>query len=176
MLTITIEQLESLAAQTENDNAAEHARLTRLCRAMARILAARQPEAFRRWATSCTDEAGHWDGSYPPKAAWHYGHGAPSLIKVTAHETTDVPTEGGYYHAWRRQTDELGCYVGRDGSFHGCDETGTGTVGQYAAHPGDCQRDIERDWQRIEPTLTQLQAAEERLRALMAEFISGLAA
>lgn len=171
-LPLTIEQLEDLASQVENDNAAESARLTRMCRAMARILAARQPEAFARRPTSCTDEAGHYDGSYPPKAEYHYSHGAPRLIRVLARETTDVPTSSGYYHTWRRQTDDLGCYVARDGSFWGCDETGTGAVGQYAAYPGDRDRDIELDWVRIEPSLEQLRAAEERLREKMGEFLA----
>ena len=175
-LTLTIEQLEDLAAQAENDNAAEHARLTRLCKAMARILAVRQPEVYKRFATSITDASGHWDNSYPPKPEYHFGHGAPRLIKVEGHDTSDVPTETGFYYAWRRQTDDLGCYVARDGSFMGCDETGTGAVGQYAAHPGDHRREIERDWQRIEPTLEQLRAAEETLREKMAEFLSGAAA
>jgi hypothetical protein len=156
--TITIEQLEALAAQAENDNAAECERLLRLCRAMARILAVRQPEVFKRRATSITDEAGHYDNSYPPKAELHYGHAAPRLAIVQRHATEDVPTSGGYYHTWRRQTDDLGCYVAPDGSFWGCDETGTGAVGQYAAHPGDHDRDITRDWQRIEPRAKEAEA------------------
>lgn len=174
--TLTIEQLEALAAQAENDNDAEQARLTRLCKAMARILAARQPEAFQPCATSITDEAGHWDNSYPPKAEYHCHHGAPRLLKARRYDFEDVPTEGGYYHAWRRQTTNRGCYVAPDGALWGCDASGTGRVGQYAAYPGDCERAITLDWERIEPTLEDLREAEQALREKMAEFLNGEAA
>jgi hypothetical protein len=173
---ITIEQLEALATQIENDNDTEHARLSRLCRAMVRILAARQPELFTRHATSVTDEAGHWDNSYPPNSERHYGRGAPRLLMIRDNETSDVPTSSGYYHDWRRQTDELGLWIARDGTWYGCDETGTGAVGPYAAHPGDCQRDITLDWIEVTPTLADLRQAEPILRAKLGEFLAGEAA
>jgi hypothetical protein len=172
---ITIESLEQLASQIENDNAAEHARLQRLCRAMVRILAGRQPDLFERFATSMTDEAGHCDNSYPPSVALHYGTSAPHLIELLDNETSDVPTSRGYYHTWCRQTDDLGLFVGRDGTWYGCDEHGTGAVGQYAAHPGDRDRDILINWVRIEPTLEQLRIAEPYLRRLLAQFLEAAA-
>ena len=174
--SITIEQLEALAAQLEADDNTERERLLRLCRAMARILAARQPEAFRRYPSEITDEAGHWDNSYPPKAELHYSRSTPRLIRVRKYTTEDVPTSTGFYHDYREQTTELGCYVGRDGSFWGCDRSGTAHFGQYAAHPGECNREIELDWQPIEPTLDDLREAEPILREAMAEFLNPQAA
>lgn len=171
--TITIEQLEALANQVANDDESEHARLLRLCRAMLRILGARQPEAFERTCTEITDEAGHWDNSYPPKPERH-GRG-PRVICIFAHQTDDVPTSSGFYHSWRRQTDCVGCYAGRDGNFYGCRETGTGAVGQYAAHPGTHARAIELDWHVITPDLQDLREAEPILRAALAKFL-GVAA
>src|SRR5262245_50501930 len=164
---ITIEQLETLAAQYAETDAAEHARLLRLCGAMGRILALRQPGVWKRSCTSITDEAGHFDNSYPPKAERH-GRG-PQVIVVRARDTEDVPTESGFYHAWRRQTTDGGCYLGRDGHWYQSEESGTGSVGQYAAHPGDCDRDITIQWDRTNPTLEDLREAEPCLRGLMAE-------
>jgi hypothetical protein len=168
---ITLEQLEGLALQIEADDAAEHARLMRLCRAMVRILAARQPELFVRRATSITDEAGHYDNSYPPKPEFHRA-GGPRLFKIRGNDTDDVPTSGGFYYSWKRETAELGCYVGRDGVFRGCDESGTGRLGQFAAHPGDCEREIEIDWPVIEPTLDDLRDAEPKLREALAAYLA----
>jgi len=173
---ITIEQLEALAAQAENDNAAEYGRLLRLCRVMVRILAARQPAVFLSRASSITDESGHFDNSYPPKAEHHYEHAVPRMIQVRAYESEDVPTSGGFYYSWRRQTSDLGCYISKGGTFYGCNATGTGRLGRYAAHPGDCDRDITLDWSRIEPTLDDLREAVETLRGKMAEFLGGAAA
>jgi hypothetical protein len=172
---ITIEQLDALAQQVENDNDAEHARLLRLCRAMTRILAARQPDAFERRPSSITDAAGHWDNSYPPKAEDHYDHAVPRMISICAHDHEDVPTSSGFYYSWRRQTTDLGCYVSKSGAWYGCQETGTGAVGQYAAHPGDHNRDIMLDYSRITPSLEQLKEAEKILRARLGEFIAGAA-
>jgi len=171
-MLITIEQLEALASQIERDDSLEHARLLRLCRSMLRILAARQPEIFVRRATSITDVAGHWDNSFPPKAEYHFDGGSRRLFTIRPNETEDVPTEGGFYHTWRRQTSEQGCYVGRDGHFYGCEETGTGAVGQYAAHPGDENRDITLAWVQIVPTLDDLRETEPMLRGALAAFLA----
>jgi hypothetical protein len=174
-VAITIEQLEALAHQIANDDESEHARLLRLCRAMVRILAARQAELFVVHATSITDETGHWDNSYPPKRERHYGHGAPRLIEVRDNTTDELPTSGGFYYDWRLETNELGCWIDRDGDFFGCDESGTGSVGQFAAHPGDCNRDITLEWVSIEPSLADLREAEPILRAALAEFLGAAA-
>lgn len=172
-LPITIEQLEALAAQVENDNATEHERLNRLCRAMARILAGRQRELFVARATSITDEAGHFDGSYPPKEECHGRSRA--LLRVRRYTVENVPTSGGFYHDFREQTTDVGCYVSLDGSLWGCDRSGTGRLGQYAAHPGECNRDITLDWHAIEPTLDDLRAAEAALRDALATYLRGAA-
>jgi len=173
-LIITIETLEQLAHEIEATDAAEHARLLRICNAMGRILARRQPDVWDSTATSITDIAGHFDNSYPPKQA-HHGRG-PSVVVVRERETEDVPTERGFYHAWRRETTDCGCYLGRDGIWYRATESGTGRVGQYAAHPGDCDRDITIEWETTTPTLEDLQQAEPVLRELMATFLSGSAA
>lgn len=172
--TITIEQLEALASQVENDDETEQARLLRLCRAMVRILAARQPEAFERGTTSITDESGHWDNSFPPKAERH--RTGPRIIVIRGNDTAEIPTSTGFYYDFVVEPTELGCYVGRDGTFYGVEERGTAHFGQYAAHPGNCNRDITREWIRIDPTLDDLRAAEPILRAALAEFIGTAAA
>jgi hypothetical protein len=143
---------------------------------MTRILAARQPHVFERKPSSITDVAGHFDNSYPPKAEKHFEHAVPRMLCVRAYDTDDVPTSGGFYHSWRRETTDLGCYVSKAGTWYGCNATGTGRLGQYAAHPGDCDRDITLDWSRIDPTLEDLREAAAVLRAAMAEFITGSAA
>jgi len=173
-MKFTIEHLEALAAEVEQDAEAERERLLRLCQAMGRILARRQPSVWKDTATSVTDETGHSDNSYPPKAESH-GRG-PVVLRVRGRKTEDVPTEGGFYYPWRRQTLDSGCYLGRDGEWYRSVETGTGRVGRYAAYPGDCERDIEIEWQTAEPTLEDLQQAEPVLRALLAEFLNGSAA
>lgn len=173
--TITIEQLESLAAQVESDEVAECARLLRFCRAMTRILAARQPDEFTWRCTSITDEAGHWDNSYPPKEETH-GRSPARLLRVRKYDFDQVPTSGGFYHSYRCEPTDVGCYVARDGSFWGCRYSGTGEFGSYAAHPGDCNREIELDWHRVEPTLDDLRAAEPVLRAALATYLQPEAA
>jgi hypothetical protein len=167
---ITIEQLEELAAKIEQTDAEEQTRLLRLCNAMGKILARRQPDVWKGTSTSITDEAGHFDNSYPPSEERH-GRG-PSVVRVRGRETEDVPTETGFYHTWRRQTTDGGCYLGRNGFWYSSDESGTGRVGQYAAHPGDRDRDITIEWERMTPTLEDLQEAEPVLRALLAQFLS----
>lgn len=170
-MNITIEALEQLSHEVEATDAAEHARLLRLCNAMGKILARRQPDAWEATATSLTDVAGHFDNSYPPREATH-GRG-PAVVVIRHRETEDVPTESGFYHAWRRQTTDAGCYLGRNGLWYRADESGTGRVGQYAAHPGDRDRDITIEWETTTPTLEDLQEAEPALRELMATFLRG---
>lgn len=172
---ITIEQLEALASQIENDNETEKERLTRLCRAMIRILAVRQPELFLRHATSATDEEGRSDDSFPPSIQYHFD-GAPRLIKVRSETTSDKPTSSGFYHDYQIYTNDRGCYVGRDGGFYGCNEHGTAHFGAFAAHPGTCSRDITRDFEPLDPTLDDLREAEAHLRECMAAFLSEVAA
>jgi len=128
-----------------------------------------------RSTTSVTDEAGHWDNSFPPKPEYHFAGGIRAL-EIFENRTDDVPTSGGFYHSWRRETICRGCYLARDGFFYGADETGTGAVGQYAAHPGDHNLDITIEWIRIEPDLEDLQEAVSKLRAELAKFLGEVAA
>jgi hypothetical protein len=170
-MTLTIEALEQLSREVEATDAAEHTRLLRFCGAMGKILAHRQPDVWKATCTSITDVAGHFDNSYPPKAERH-GRG-PSVVIVRARVIEDVPTEGGFHYAWRRQTTDGGCYLGHDGAWYRADESGTGRVGPFAAYPGDCDRDITVEWVETTPTLEDLRQAEPALRDLMAAYLGG---
>lgn len=165
---ITIEALETLATQLETDDGATRAKLLRMIRAEARILAVREPSKFRSQATACRDEDGHWDSSYPPKQQYCDRTG-PRLVQVSDCSTRDLATEGGFYYAWRRVTEDPGLFVARDGAIWGCDEHGTGRLGAFAAHPGDCDVEVELDWSRRdidEVTTAELSAVEAHMRML----------
>lgn len=142
---ITIEQLESLVDRMEHDETARRAKLHRLIRAYARIVALREPQQFPARALHLGDESGHWDNSYPPTQVYSDRSG-PRLIRVRESQEEDIATTGGFYHDWRRVSVSPGLYVSRDGHLYGRAETGTGRVGQYAAHPGDCDVDCAVEW------------------------------
>lgn len=166
--TITIEQVEALAMQVEQDESTERTRLLRLVAAYSRILATREPHLYQRMPLAHGDESGHWDGSFPPTQEYSDRRG-PRLIEVRDHQTSDVATEGGYYHAWRRVTEDAGLYVDRAGTIYGADETGAGRVGQYAAHPGDCDVDCAIEWEPRgldDVTTDDLRSVEAHLREL----------
>lgn len=166
MNTITIESLEQLATELEADQAAQRARLDRLIRAYARILAVREPHMFARKATEHGDEAGHWDSSFPPKQEFRARTG-PRLLSIEAWDTEDVATSGGFYHSWRRVTTDGGLYVSKMGELYEANETGTGQLGQFAAYHGDRNVECTIEWSRkSDVTLAQLTRAEEHLRAL----------
>lgn len=141
-MEITIEVLETMAAEMAGEAAEQHGRLARLCAAYVRIIAAREPERYRRQALHHGDVAGHWDGSYPPEQVYS-DHSGPRAIEITAEETEDIATSGGYYHSWRRVTATSGLYVGPDGRWYHSHESGEGNLGQFAAHPGDVGVDCE---------------------------------
>ena len=164
---VTVDTLEALAQQYEASSAAEAERLQRLIRAYARIVAAREPAAFgRRRPTRLVDEAGHYDSSYPPKAEWADRTG-PRLITVRDSEESEEAITSGYYYTYRVHTDDPGVYIGRAGGIYGCEMSGTAALGHYAAHPGDCERDIDLDWRvRREVPLDDLRAAEAHMRTL----------
>lgn len=168
---ITIEALELLADQAESDDAAQRAKLARLITAYARIASAAQPEAFTRRAKHVGDEAGHFDSSFPPSIV-HSDRTGPLSIRVTDSETEDVATSTGFYYDWRRVTTRGALAVGPGGGLYRSDESGTGRVGQYAAHPGDCDVDVEITWSRVdvadpeEVTLAELAACEAAMRTL----------
>jgi len=166
--TITLEALEALAAAAESDNAVEHARLARLCTAYGRILRARDPEKFQHKACHVGDEAGHCDSSYPPDQKYTECTG-PRALRLRMRATEDIATSGGFYYSWRRVTTDGGLYLGLDGSWYRSSETGTGEVGSFAAHPGDCNVDCTIEWSTVdvdELTLEELRAAEATLREL----------
>lgn len=166
--TFTVEALEHLATELEGREQEQRQRLSRLCAAYVRIIAARAPEKFTPRATHHGDEAGHWDTSYPPKQEYSATTG-PALIQVEERETEDVATEGGFYYPWRRVTTYGGLYVDMHGRWWRSDETGTGRYGQFAAHPGDCDVDCEIDWSTVDAddvTLAELGHAEAKLRKI----------
>ena len=166
MNTITIESLEALATELEQTAELQTTKLKRLIAAYARILWQREPEHFKRRDTEHGDEAGHWDSSYPPKQVYRARTG-PRLVLVDELTTDDVPTSGGFYYSWRRVTTDGGVYVDRMGQIYECEETGTGRLGQFAAHPGDCDVECTLDWSRnSKPTLDQLALAEQKMREL----------
>lgn len=165
---ITIEQVEALATKLEADDEAKRAKLVRLICAYTRVIAQRSPEKFQRQATVCRDEEGHFDNSYPPRIVYR-DHTGPRLLQVRDNRTDDVATSGGFYYSWKRVTEDRGVWVGRDGTLWGCDETGTGEVGQFAAHPGDCNVDVELEWERLDlddVDTEDLSATESKLRGL----------
>jgi hypothetical protein len=89
------------------------------------------------------------------------------LLKVQEWTTDDLPTSRGFYHDWRRITTDGGLYVSKLGELYEADETGTGRVGPFAAHPGDCAVECTIEWsQKHEVSLEQLTLIEQTLRAL----------
>lgn len=163
---ITIDQVEELATKLEADDAAQREKAARLIRAYCRILWLREPQRFQRRPTERRDEDGHWDNSYPPKQELRNFTGA-RLIKVRGWDYDDIATSSGFYYTWKRVTKDHGLYFDRFGRAYGADETGTGRLGQYAAHPGDCDVECEIAWsQRDELETAELIAAEQALRAL----------
>jgi hypothetical protein len=144
------------------------ARLVRLCAAYARIVAAREPAAFAARPLHHGDEAGHWDSSYPPKQVYSDRSG-PRTVRITERETEDVATTGGFYYSWRRVTTAPGLHIGPDGRWYHSTETGTGELGQFAAHPGDCGVECEIEYTTRHAdslTVAELTEAERVLRDL----------
>lgn len=165
--TITIEHVEALADLLTTDQASERARLHRLILAEARILGSREPRLFERTPLEYADEAGHWDTSYPPTKDYR-DHRGPRLLAVRQHRTEDHSTSGGYYYEWRRATEDLGLFVGPDGTIYGCDERGTGRVGRFAAHPGNCDVLCQLIWEPRNPSdlaVDELRKIERYLRS-----------
>lgn len=165
---ITIEQLEALATRLETDDAAKREKLMRMIRAYCRILAQREPKLWGRMPTEHADCDGHWDNSYPP-AQKYKNHSGPRLIEVVDHRTNDIATSGGFYYDWKRVTEQPGLYVSRDGRIFGCQETGTGRVGRFAAHPGDCDVSCTLEWSPRdvdEITTVEIETVEAHLRGI----------
>lgn len=164
---ISIEDIEAIVAKMEADESARRAKLTRLIAAEARILALREPARFPRRATELSDEDGHWDNSYPPKLCYKNRTG-PRLLKIEDNATEDIATSSGFAHDWKRVTTRLGLWIGTRGELYGCEETGTGKFGNFAAHPGDYNVEVTLEWVILaedDVTTAQLESAEAQLRA-----------
>lgn len=167
-MELTLETLEALAEQVEQDEEAHREKLARMIRAYARILAARAPDTFRARALEYSDEEGHYDNSYPPKQQYKDRNG-PRLYCVRKFGWESIATEGGFYYHWRAATNDPGLYVAPDGTLYGCTVSGTGRVGQFAAYPGDCDVMLSLDWSprdEDEVTTDELGQAECELRKL----------
>jgi hypothetical protein len=163
---ITIEQVESLAEKLEADERAQREKAMRLIRAHCRILAVREPERFASQPLEYRDEEGHWDGSYPPDQTYQ-NHSGPRLIEIRDCRTEQIATSGGFYHSWKLVTVDRGLWVDARGRLFEVDESGTGRVGQYAAHPGAVDVEVALEWRPAGDVSTaDLLAAERTLRAL----------
>ena len=164
--TITVESLEALATQLEETEKAKRAKLTRMIAAYCRILAVREPQTFKARATVIADKDGHWDNSYPPKIEWKEKTG-PKLHEIAGGDYGTTSTSTGCYHSWDAYTETRGLYVDRSGEIWGAEFAGTGSVGEYAAYPGNHNVEIEIEWSESDEVETaQLEEAEETLRAL----------
>lgn len=168
MNTITIESLQQLATELENNAAAQRSRLADLCATYVRLLAAAKPKLFNAMATCETDEAGSWDTSYPPKVTYT-AHNGPRLLQIADTETQNVPTSSGFYYSWKRVTSYGGLWIDAGGHWYRCQESGTGRFGQFAAHPGDCDVRVALSWRVVaisDLELDELTLAEATLRRL----------
>lgn len=170
-MTLTIEALEALATELEADRDAKRARLLKLISLHARILAVKAPGLFRREATEYGDEAGHWDNSYPPEVEYRCFRG-PSTITVVDHNYQKIATSSGFCYDWRAETSEPGLSVDKRGRIYSCEYSGTGRVGQYAAHPGNCDVSVSLEWSERAPeslSIEELTTVERVLRGHVAE-------
>lgn len=163
---ITIESLEALAAELEQDAETRAAKLLRLIRAFARIIQAREPREFARQPCEWGDVAGHYDNSFPPKKEYR-DYTGPRLLEIYEEDTEEVATSSGFYYNYRVVTTNNGLYVAADGSLWGAERTGTGRLGQFAAHPGDCDVEVAIEYDRRDDvSIEALEAAEKKLRDL----------
>ncbi len=176
---ITIEHLEALAAELEQEDAQERARLQRLIRAYARILAVREPDTFEAQATEYSDEEGYSDSSYPPSKELKDFSG-PRLLVIDEWEHSEIATESGFYHSWRAALAGPGLYVARDGRFYSVDVKGSGEYKSFAAWPGTSDVMISVTWSAREMSEVQtedIRRAEKTLREkafpLVAQFQLG---
>lgn len=164
---ITIEALEALAASLEANEDTNRAKLLRLIKAEARILAVREPGEFGRHACEYADEDGHWDSSYPPKQVYRDKTG-PSLFELMEFVYEENATTSGFYYEWEAKTTSAGIYVDREGALYGAEITGTGRVGRFAAYPGNCGVLLAIRWSRLDlddVSTEALRTVERVLRA-----------
>jgi hypothetical protein len=166
MTSITIEVLEALAHQVEEQEQTEREHLHRLIRAYTRILAVREPAKFRRRACEYGDETGYCDGFYLPKMQCR-NYTGPRLFSIYEGDYSTIPTSTGFDHDWKAVTSDLGLYISPAGECWGRETAGTGEFGSFPAYPGDCSVEIEFHWRELaedELPIEGLREAEERLR------------
>ena len=173
----TIEDLESLAAAWEEEAGTRRARLAMLIPAYARMLPCRAPQTFNAKALVRADEDGHYDSSFPASVELKEFAG-PKRMTVVQHSFEDIATTGGFCYEWRRSATDAGLYVSPSDELYGCNETGTGKLGQFAAYPGDCNVECSLSW--IRPSLDDagkehLQTAEKELRVLAFPLVTAAA-
>jgi hypothetical protein len=163
---LTIQDLEELAAQIAGETSDRRQKLLRMIRAYCKIINAREPDKFSRRACHFGDEAGNCDGSYPPKQVYSDRSG-PLGITIISFSSEDVPNSGGFYHDYHTVSTDSGLYVSPKGELFGGSMTGTGSFGQFPAHPGDCNVDCCIEWSDLDPEevpLDLLEKAEKELR------------
>jgi hypothetical protein len=172
----TTDDLRRMLDEIEASDAAdrdEAATLSAEIPVLARWLSRRVPTAWRRLATEITDEPGHWDSSYPP-AEHIAARTRERLLLVREARTIERPTSSGFYYSYTIRTEASGLVVTRDGRLLSRTESGSGALGQYAAHPGTDSRDIRREYRDLTaPTLDDLRDAAALLRAMRAAYQSG---
>lgn len=167
-MKLTIEEIETLSAQICEETETAKEKLARLIRAFARIVEAKEPGEFSRMPRVYADEDGHFDNSYPPDQKYKQRTG-PRLLEIIDNAWTYRATSEGFYHESEYYTTDRGLFVAPDGSLLGADMHGTGSYGQFAAHPGECSVECEIDYEELgldEIPLDRLAKAERELRAL----------
>ena len=118
------------------------------------------------------DANGFIQNSFPPDQQYR-GYTGPRLLELSHETTEEVPTSSGFYFEYRVSTTHAGLYVAPDGSLWGAERTGTGRLGQFAAHPGSCDVDVTISYdRRIDVTIEELEDAEQALRKLAFPHIS----
>lgn len=165
---LTLEQIEGMAAQIVAEAQTQRERLCRLIRAEARIAHNRRPERFKTAPSRYQDEDGHWDNSYPPDQVYCDYTGPQSLL-IYAPTTEDYATSDGFYYEYRTVTTKRGLRIAADGTVYTVDQTGTGRFGQFAAHPGECNVDVDLEYSRTSCdnlSIAELAAIESKLRSL----------
>jgi hypothetical protein len=166
--SITIEQLENLVSQMEADESAERDRLVRMIKACVKIMGQRASDKFRKRARKLISDS-DGDNSYPPKTIAAERSG-PALYTIYESEEEHVRTTQGFYHDWRCVTVDQGLYADRQGNLYGRVEIGTGSYGQFAAHPGDCHVDIDVEFVDADLenhfTVEQLRTALDYVKAV----------
>lgn len=165
---MNIHELEALANEICETQQTKREHLLRMLRAYCKIINAREPGKFKRRACHFGDVAGNCDGSYPPEQAYTDRSG-PLAIEIVSFSSEDVPDSGGFYYSYHTVATDMGLYLSPKGDLFGGAMTGTGSFGQFPAHPGDCDVDCSIEWSNLDPEdvpLDRLEKAEKEMRAI----------